>query len=59
MTNREYLNSLSNEELVDFLLSEKFDSLKRSYTSTRGGLISWLDEKYDKESWVWHDIIIV
>lgn len=58
MTNREYLNSLSNEELVDFLLSEKFDSLKRSYISTRGGLISWLDEKYDKESWVWHDIII-
>lgn len=59
MTNREYLNSLSNEELVDFLLSEKFDSLKRSYISTRCGLISWLDEKYDKESWVWHDIIIV
>lgn len=59
MTNREYLNSLSNEELVDFLLSEKFDSLKRSYISTRGCLISWLDEKYDKESWVWHDITIV
>lgn len=59
MTNREYLNSLSNEDLVDFLLSQKFNNLKMSYTSTRGGLLSWLDEEYDKESWVWGDTMIL
>lgn len=59
MKNRDYLNSLSNEQLVDFLLSEKFDNLKMSYTSTRGGLIAWLDEEYDKESWVWRDTMIL
>ena len=57
MTNREFLNSLSNTQLVEFILSEEFDNLKRCWSSTFGGLIIWLDEKYDKESWVWRGII--
>ena len=60
MTNREWLNSLSNEdfikwcldpEVVDFktLKSEnpspRLESIKYRYTSSRHGLLDWLNEE--------------
>ncbi|MBR5314534.1 MAG: hypothetical protein IKU45_03865 [Clostridia bacterium] len=51
MTNREWLNSMTDEELVCFLLSEDFSRLKMSWTSTFLGLKDWLKKEHT-EGWI-------
>lgn len=49
ITNRDWLNSLSNKEYVEFLCSDEFDILKRSFTQTDIGLYEWLNKPTDKK----------
>ena len=46
MTNRDWLNGLSNNELVEWLLSPGFEMLKMAFTQTDAGLKEWLDKEY-------------
>ena len=45
MTNREYMESLSNEELVDFIY-DKFYNYGKNYADSRSGMSNWLNEQY-------------
>lgn len=49
MTNRDWLDSLSNKEYVEFLCSNEFDTLKRSFTQTDTGLYEWMNKPTDKK----------
>ena len=60
MTNREWLNTLNNEDFVKWCLdrevidfktfksenpSPRLETIKYSYTSSRGGLLDWLGKE--------------
>ena len=44
-TNRDWVNSLTNEELADWLCSSEFQILKMSFTQSNIGLAEWLDKE--------------
>ena len=44
-TNRDWLNSLTNEELADWLCSSEFQILKMSFTQSNTGLAEWLNKE--------------
>lgn len=46
MTNREWLFSLTDKELAEYLCSREFQSLKWSYTDSILGLIDWFSEEH-------------
>ena len=63
MTNREWLNSLTNEEFASWICdgeefdyeknepfqpSPKWDYLQHRYTSSKGGLLIWLKQERKK-----------
>lgn len=53
MTNREWLNSLSDKELAEYLASDEFQILKMSFTYTSLGLEKWLQQErieYNEQS---------
>lgn len=48
MTNREYINALTNEDFVNFCLF-KMERLKYRWNNTALGLELWLDEPLEEE----------
>ena len=49
MTNREYLSTLTNEELANTIYDVIVDRVGRRYNSSRLGVAQWLGEEYRKE----------
>lgn len=49
MTNRQYLATLSNEELSNVIYDVIVDRIGYRYTSSRQGISQWLGELYRKE----------
>lgn len=45
MTNREYMESLSNKELAEFIYSDLL-AIGRSYTDSIQGIAEWLSKDY-------------
>ncbi len=45
MTNREWLNNLSNEQLVEFIYGE-LPYIARQYAQSYTGVIQWLNEEH-------------
>ena len=48
-TNRDYLSTLSNEELANTIYDIIVDRVGRRYNSSRLGVAQWLGEEYRKE----------
>lgn len=48
-TNRDYLATLSNEELANTIYDVIVDRVGRRYNSSRLGVAQWLGEEYRKE----------
>lgn len=46
MTNREWLFSLTDKELAEFLCSPSFQNLKWSYDNSTLGIEKWLSQKH-------------
>ena len=51
MTNRDKINSLSNEKLYEFITSSLLDILKYESTSFHDNFLKWLDEEYNPENY--------
>lgn len=49
ITNRDWLNILTNKQLATFLCSDMFTNLKMSYTSSLCGLEDWLGQPHNSE----------
>ena len=49
MTNREKINSLSNEELTNFMLYN-LEILKRRWTHSYHGIVEWLDTEFEERA---------
>lgn len=52
MTNREYLSTLSNEELSNVIYDIIVDRIGIRYTSSRMGVAEWLGEEYNKTDYM-------
>ena len=46
MTNREWLETLTDEELRDWLVLDYSERIARMYTSTYGGILQWLKDEH-------------
>lgn len=46
MTNREWLATLTNRELGEFLCGDDFQAIKMSYTQSTLGVAEWLGREY-------------
>ena len=44
-TNRDWVNSLTNKELADWLCSSEFQILKMSFSQSNIGLDEWLNKE--------------
>lgn len=51
MTNREYLTTLSNEELANVIYDVIIDGVGYRYNSSRQGVAKWLGELYNEEDY--------
>lgn len=52
MTNREYLSTLSNEELSNVIYDIIVDRIGVRSTSSRMGVAEWLGEEYNKTDYM-------
>ena len=52
MTNREYLSTLSNEELSNVIYDIIVDRIGVRFTSSRMGVAEWLGEEYNKTDYM-------
>lgn len=52
MTNREYLATLSNEELSNVIYDVIVDRIGRRYSSSRQGVSQWLGELYREDDFI-------
>ena len=48
MTNREYLNTLTEEELVTYIYDGIVARIAKRYTSSKGGITNWLLSEHIK-----------
>lgn len=49
MTNREWLNTLTDEQFRDWLIND-YEKLKMTYDNTYLGVLNWLKSKYINKS---------
>lgn len=52
MTNREYLHTLTNNELA-YSIYEIIIPIGKMYNISTGGVALWLDETYNEHEWIW------
>lgn len=52
MTNREYLSTLSNEELSNTIYDIIIDRIGIRYNSSKMGVAEWLGEEYNKTDYM-------
>lgn len=52
MTNREYLHTLTNNELA-YSIYEIIIPIGKMYNNSMGGVALWLNETYNEHEWVW------